>query len=114
MIKIPGYEISQRIHEGEHTLVYSGVRLSDNKQVILKILKGDNISAYQVAKFKREFYIIDNVLNGLSVECLEFRSAENLYIIITEMFGDTNLQSLIYDKPLPLKDIINLVLKILN
>lgn len=40
---IPGYDLTEIIHEGIHTVIYRGLSLHNQQRVILKILKAQAI-----------------------------------------------------------------------
>ena len=37
MVNLPGYSIRSKIHVGNDTLIYSGIRNSDGTQVVVKV-----------------------------------------------------------------------------
>ena len=57
---IPGYELTEVIHEGINTIVYRGKLQTDQQKVILKILKTEYPTIDAIACLKHEYKIAEN------------------------------------------------------
>ncbi|HEY9618752.1 MAG TPA: serine/threonine-protein kinase, partial [Crinalium sp.] len=70
---IASYRITSLIHEGSKTLVYRGVRLADAQPVVLKVLKSDRPSIYDLLRFRNHYTIakylnVPGIVQPLSLE----------------------------------------------
>ncbi|MFB8791092.1 MAG: hypothetical protein U7123_20140 [Potamolinea sp.] len=55
MITIPGYTITETIHESVKTIVYRGYREENEQPVILKIPKAEFPTLEETTRFKQEY-----------------------------------------------------------
>jgi len=58
---LPGYQVIEQIYESAGSLVYRARRETDNRPVILKVLKGEYPSPKRIALFKREYEVTRNL-----------------------------------------------------
>jgi len=94
MLTINNYQITQLIYESANSLVYRGMRKTDNQRVILKALKEDYPTPEELTRYRQEYDItrrlanVDGVINAYRLEkhqntlviCLEDFDAESLKI----------------------------------
>ena len=80
-IAISGYEIREKIYDGAKTQVYRAVSLSEQKPVIIKLLKAEYPSFSELVRFRNQYAItknlelpgiikplcLENYLNGLAL-----------------------------------------------
>ncbi|MCA9663930.1 MAG: AAA family ATPase [Myxococcales bacterium] len=57
MLSIPGYELTERLHESQRTLVYRGRRIADNEAVVVKTSRSPQPTAVEAARLGAEFDI---------------------------------------------------------
>ncbi len=72
LLDIPGYELSEKIHESPRSLVYRG-RRADGVPVIVKLLRAERPGPEETARFKREYELgrgldLDSVVSPLAFE----------------------------------------------
>ena len=58
---ISGYKTSEKLYESANSLVYRAQRVTDNRPVVLKMLKGAYPSPERIAWFKCEYEVIRNI-----------------------------------------------------
>ncbi|MGB3534874.1 MAG: hypothetical protein WBA13_15350, partial [Microcoleaceae cyanobacterium] len=56
-LQIPGYYILETIHEGLKSLVFRAQQTSNNKPVILKLLRSEYPSFNELIKFRHQYTI---------------------------------------------------------
>jgi len=58
MLNIPGYQITELIHQSNNSLVYRAFRESDGLRVILKLLRDSHPTPSRIAAYQREYNIV--------------------------------------------------------
>ncbi|MEW5857698.1 MAG: hypothetical protein AB1861_09995, partial [Cyanobacteriota bacterium] len=82
MITLPGYQILAQFYESINTLVYRAIREQNNKAVILKLYKEDYPTPSQLARYKQEYEITQNLnLDGV-VRAIALEKYQNTLVII--------------------------------
>ncbi|HBL14893.1 MAG TPA: protein kinase, partial [Cyanobacteria bacterium UBA11162] len=61
MITIPGYRIVQPLYSGSRTLVYRGIAESDQKPVVIKLLKNEYPTFNELVQFRNQYAIAKNL-----------------------------------------------------
>ncbi|UCH98106.1 MAG: protein kinase, partial [Candidatus Aminicenantes bacterium] len=87
------FKIEEKLHDGNHSLVYRGRRFRDNQRVILKILKKEYPTPEEVARFRREYDItrkLGNEIPGV-IKVYDIETCENSLMMILEDFGGESL-----------------------
>ncbi len=94
MIHIPGYENTETIFESNNSVVYRGLRTEDAQPIILKVLKGKNVSSLGFSSFKHEFTITRSLKLDCVIEAYDLLSYNDTLVIIFEDFGGESLDHL--------------------
>lgn len=82
MLILPHYQISTQIYESANSLVYRGVRTTDNQAVILKMLKEDYPTPEELTRYRQEYEITKNFnLPGI-IKTYNIEKYENTLVII--------------------------------
>jgi predicted ATPase/serine phosphatase RsbU (regulator of sigma subunit)/tRNA A-37 threonylcarbamoyl transferase component Bud32 len=110
MLTLPNYQIGSQIYESANSLVYRGHRKTDNKPVILKMLKQDYPTPAELTRYRQEYEItheldLAGVIKGYGIE-----KYQNTLVIIFEDFGAESLKQLIAECPLTLKEFLPLAI----
>ncbi|MDJ0615789.1 MAG: AAA family ATPase [Calothrix sp. MO_192.B10] len=93
---VPGYELSQQIHEGSNTIVYQGTSNLEQQPVIIKILKGDYPTLDAITRLKHEYKITENLdLEGI-VKLLRLETHQNRLALVFEDFGGISLDKFLH------------------
>ncbi|HAX79276.1 MAG TPA: serine/threonine protein kinase [Cyanobacteria bacterium UBA11372] len=91
-INFPGYQISEQIYNGSRTLVYRGLRESDQQPAIVKILKNPYPSFAELLQFRNQYTIAKNLdLPGV-VRPYSLETYCNGYALVMEDFGGISLK----------------------
>jgi PAS domain S-box-containing protein len=111
-LKIPGYKITEIIHEGLNTVVCRGISQSKQQRVILKFLKDEYPSLEQISRLKHEFNVTShlhfnqdvnnqdtNYINGSGVvKVLGLETYQNRLVLVSEDFGGVSLKEFLSAK----------------
>lgn len=111
MISLQSFKIGQELYRGTRSLLYQGVRLSNNQSVILKFLKDPHPSQERLSLFRREFEIANRLNNSYFARSYELFQEENYWIIVVENFGGTSLKLLNLSESMPIENFLELALK---
>ncbi len=91
MISLPGYNIVEQIYSSSRTIVYRGIRQQDQKPVIIKTMRNEYPSLYEIAQFRNQYAITKNLdLPGI-VKTYSLENYRNGYAIVMEDFGGVSL-----------------------
>ncbi|MBH8564497.1 AAA family ATPase [Nostoc sp. CENA67] len=113
-LKIPGYDISEVIHEGVNTIVYRGESQPEQEKVILKVLKAEYPTLEQITRLKHEYSITENLhLNGV-VKVLRQEVHQNRLVLVAQDIGGISLKTMLekQDSILPLQTFLNIAIQI--
>lgn len=113
MLNIPGYTHLSAIYESENSVVYRGIKILDNRSVIIKVLKGEYPSLEQIARYKLEYEINQKLLEIPGVVKSYFlENYQNHWLIISEDFGGENLRLLSQENPVNLQLFLSIALQV--
>ncbi|MDF5716166.1 MAG: AAA family ATPase [Rhizonema sp. NSF051] len=87
LVSIPGYQVSQEIYNSSKTIVYRGYRETDQKPVILKLLKNPYPSFSQLVEFRNQYTIAKKLNSPLIIQTYSLEPYKNGYMIVMEDFG---------------------------
>ena len=90
-VKIPGYRIDEELYNGSRTLVYRGYRETDQKPVVIKILRNPYPSFNELVQFRNQYTIAKNLnLPGI-IQTYSLDVYHNGYALVME-FGGISLK----------------------
>lgn len=99
-MKLPGYTNLSILYEGTQTAVYSGLRESDGKAVILKTLRSEHPDVDQIALIYHEFEMTKDLRLPGVIETYALIDKENQYALVQENIGGIPLSKYLQNKPL--------------
>ncbi|OCR02622.1 serine/threonine protein kinase [Oscillatoriales cyanobacterium USR001] len=114
------YQITEQLYTGIRTLVYRGIRTSDQHPVIIKILRNEYPNFNELVQFRNQYTIAKNLDFPHLVKPLTLETYHNSYALIMEDFGGVSLsdylkiateESQIY-KSLPLAEFLNIAIQL--
>ena len=89
---LTGYQTLDRIYSGTRTQVYRGIRLWDQKPVIIKVLRNQYPSFSELVQFRNQYTIAKNLnLPGI-IETYTLEAHQNSYALVMEDFGGISLK----------------------
>ena len=89
---LTGYRITKEIYRSLRTVVYQGIRQSDQKSVILKKLRKEYPSFGELIQFRNQYTITKNLINPGIVHSLSLESWHYGYVLVMEDFGGISLR----------------------
>ena len=111
-IKLPGYQMTEKIHDSLNTVVYRGQRLSDGQAVVIKFLKSEYPSFSLLVQFRNQYTITKNLDVPGVVQPLALENYRNGYALVMKDWGDISLSDYIAAQALDLDEFINIGIQI--
>ncbi|HNE07461.1 MAG TPA: serine/threonine-protein kinase PknK, partial [Leptospiraceae bacterium] len=109
MINLNGYSISEKIHEGEKSILYRGKK--KDQPVIIKILNNDYPSTSELSKFKHEYDILENINSDYIIKTISIEKYKNSIAIVFEDIGGESLATLYNSvSSYSIKEILNIMI----
>ncbi|NER02177.1 MAG: serine/threonine protein kinase, partial [Okeania sp. SIO3C4] len=90
-IRLPGYQIKQKLYEGTRTLVYRGIRATDSQKVALKFMRNEYPSFNELLHFRNQYTITKNLDVPGVVKSLSLETYRNGYVLVMEDNGAISL-----------------------
>lgn len=91
MLELADYTVAEQIYSSYHSLIYRGVRKSDQQPVVLKMLKRDYPTAMELACFKREYQLPAELNIDSSISVFGLEAYQNTLLIVMEDFSALSL-----------------------
>ena len=109
---LPGYQIAERIALNHQRIVYRGLRESDKRPVIIKLLKADYPTPEEIGSLIHEYQITKDLdLEGI-VKPYSLERYKQGYALILEDFGGQSLKKLLASKKLELAESLNIAIQL--
>ncbi len=107
MISIPEFDLTERLNESEHSIVYSAKRQNDNQPVILKILKNEFPQSEELARFRWEYRLIHSLNLEGTIKAFDLLELKNTLVMVLEDFGGKSLAKTLSSRKLDLIEVLN-------
>ena len=91
-VSIPGYKVSEQLYNGSRTMVYRGYRETDQKPVVIKLLKNPYPSFSELLSFRNQYTIAKNLNSPLIIQTYSLELYQNSYALVMEDFGGISLK----------------------
>ncbi|MDZ8264113.1 AAA family ATPase [Nostoc sp. ChiQUE01b] len=92
MVALTGYQIHELIYSGSKTLVHRGIRESDKKPVVIKLLRREYPTFYELVRFRNQYTIAKNLdIDGI-IKTYSLENYQNSYALVMEDLGGISLQ----------------------
>jgi predicted ATPase/signal transduction histidine kinase/tRNA A-37 threonylcarbamoyl transferase component Bud32 len=113
MIMISGYQVVDKLYKSNNSHIYRAYRQADNQAVILKVLQPAYPPPEQIARFQREYKIL-NELKELAniITVYDLVTEQNYWVMILEDFGAQSLERLNLAGQLSVTDFLQLAIQI--
>jgi PAS domain S-box-containing protein len=95
VLTLPGYTITDLFQEGTRSLIYWGVRVEDGYPVVIKGLRPENFTEYNIEQLKHEYTIAQQLNLPGTVKALALEFDRGLPYLILEDFGGRSLDRLL-------------------
>jgi predicted ATPase/signal transduction histidine kinase/tRNA A-37 threonylcarbamoyl transferase component Bud32 len=111
-LKIPGYDLTEIIHEGANTVIYRGITQPEAQPVILKILKADYPTFEDIARLKHEYKMTENLdIEGI-VKVLRLENHKNRLALVFEDFGGQSLKQVLSHQKLEIVNFLSVAIQL--
>lgn len=110
-MELAHYQVTEKIYDGRSTIIYRGLRKSDQLPVIIKVPREEFPSLRTLARYRNEYNILRSTqLEGV-VSIIELLKLPNGWAIIEEDFGAQSLDSLLEKRRLGLLEFLRMAIK---
>ncbi|MEP0969976.1 MULTISPECIES: AAA family ATPase [Cyanophyceae] len=118
MIALSGIAIHKKIYESPNSLVYRGIRMQDERAIIVKMLKQDYPSPQELTRYRQEYEITRSLnLEGV-VKAYSQQDYHRTLAILLEDFGGESLEQWMRQQssfcPMHLSTFLHLAIDITN
>ncbi|WP_434685520.1 ATP-binding protein [Pseudanabaena minima] len=110
--QIDGYQLTEPIFEGARTLVYRGTRLVDGLTVILKMLRRDRPSVYDLLQLRNQYTISRDLNLAGIVQPLSLETYGNGFVIVIADEGYISLADYTKTQPLNLREFLVIAIQL--
>jgi histidine kinase len=110
--EIPGYRELTAVFESPRSRVLAGLRISDSKRVILKILQEECLEKNEIARYRNQFTILSEHALTCAPPLLAFEKYLSAPVLVFEDQGGTALNQVLKSGSLPLVEGLRLAQKI--
>jgi len=114
MHNLSGYQLTEKLHESNNSIVYRGYQQTDNLPVILKMLNQTYPSPEKIAWFKREYEITQNINLPGVIDVYGLEKIEDYWVIVLEDFGGESLNQIIVQKKFTIAEFLDLAIEIVD
>lgn len=112
MLDIPGYQIRSKIYKSSKTVVYQGLRMSNQQRVIFKTLTKKYPTTTEIERLKHEYNLLRELNYPGVIRVLGMESYNNSPVLVMEDFGGESLSSLYERHQYSLIELLNLAIRI--
>lgn len=95
LVTIPGYQIIEQIYAGGRTLVYRGLRDSDQKLVVIKLLRNQAPNFSELVQFRHQYIIAKNLNIPGIIKPTALLDYGHSYALVMEDFRGISLKEYI-------------------
>ncbi len=93
MVTLTGYQMTEIIYSGSRTLVYQGIRESDQKPVVIKLLLSEYPRFGELVQFRNQYTIAKNLDIPGIVKPYSLKHYRNAYGLVMEDVGGISLKT---------------------
>jgi predicted ATPase/signal transduction histidine kinase len=90
---LSGYLMTEKLYVGTRTLVYRGIRTSDQYPVVVKLLRNKYPTFNDLVQFRNQYTIAKNLDFPHLVKALTLEAYQNSYVLVMEDFGGVSLST---------------------
>ena len=112
MLVIPGYKITEKLHDGKHTLVFRAHRDSDGESVVLKLPQSDYPTRRELERLQHEYDIARMLNDPGVVRAYGLEQQDKRLYLVLEDFGGISLRALIQNQPLALEEFLEFAVQV--
>ncbi|HEY9673044.1 MAG TPA: serine/threonine-protein kinase [Waterburya sp.] len=99
MIALAGVAIQSKIYESSASLVYRGIRVQDERPLVVKMLKLDYPSPQELTRYRQEYEITRSLKEEGVIKAYSQQEYQRTLVILLEDFGGESLEQLMHKRP---------------
>ncbi len=108
MLTLPGYKLTEAIHEGVKTVIYRGVKSPEHTSVIIKTLKAEYPTLEEITRLRHEYKIIQPLnIEGIG-KAIGLENYKNGLALILEDFEGDSLKKLMGEQKISILAFLSL------
>ncbi|KAB8318835.1 AAA family ATPase [Tolypothrix campylonemoides VB511288] len=112
MIRLPGYEIKEKVYEEVKTVLYRGVTNQDKHPVIIKVIQVKYPSVEDITNLRQEYKILKSIDHAGVIKCYKIESYQDNLALILEDFGGQPLSQLLQVNQQPLNEFLTIAISL--
>ena len=112
--EIPGYQITEKLHNSSRSLVYRAIQASNSQPVIIKLLRQEYPTFNELVQFRNQYTITRNLDIPSIIKSYSLETYKNGYALVMEDFGGISLAKYIKTQPLNIAQILPIAILIAN
>jgi histidine kinase len=106
-LKIPGFQVNEKVFENERTLIHNGIRTADNTPVIIKLSSSQYPTQFELARLKHEYEVVRKLDIGGVSRVYSLEKHDNGLALILEAFSGKPLAEVIRAKQIDLSTFLD-------
>ncbi len=112
-ITFADYIFYETIHDSNRTIVYRATKTSERQPVVIKVLKSEFLGLEQIARFKQEYQILNQLDCSGIIKAYGLEKLQNKIALILEDFAGESLKNYI-QKKVELKEFLQIAIQIVT
>jgi predicted ATPase/signal transduction histidine kinase/tRNA A-37 threonylcarbamoyl transferase component Bud32 len=114
-LDIPGYQIVEQLYFGSRTIVYRAIQTSQQRPVVIKVLRKEYPSFSELVQFRNQYTITKNLPISGIIQPLSLELLGNSYMLVMEDWGGISLgEYLKQEKNLPWLEALEIAVQLSN
>ncbi|MFP4253968.1 MAG: AAA family ATPase [Halothece sp.] len=109
---LSGYTIQETIAQRTNTIIFRGIRESDQQPVIIKRLKADNPEIKEIRRFQHEYEVTKNLDSEGVIKSYSLEPDGNSFALILEDFGGQSLSDYLANHKLSLDEFFPIAIQL--
>jgi predicted ATPase/signal transduction histidine kinase len=105
-----GFQITHKLHESAHSLIYRAVRTADARPVVLKLLDSQYPPAHEIARFRQELALLEAARGESVIEALGIERYGHSLFLVLEDFGGESLYRTFHGQRLSIEQFLRLAI----
>jgi predicted ATPase/signal transduction histidine kinase/tRNA A-37 threonylcarbamoyl transferase component Bud32 len=109
---IHGFQITEKLHETRHSVVYRAIRTADDCHVVLKMLNSEYPTPRGLARYRQEYDLIRSLSIPGVIQAYGLEKLGNTAVIVLEDFGGSSLSSCLERQRPTIEQFLDLAIQI--
>jgi predicted ATPase/signal transduction histidine kinase len=107
-----GFQITHKLHESEHSIVYRAQRTADSRPVVLKMLNSQYPSPRELARFRQELALLEAARGPGVIEAHGLERLGHTLVLVLEDVGGESLDQAFHDQQPSIERFLQLAIQI--